>query len=291
MSMSPRLLRPRSTVHPEAAAWAARVVANGGTVSGVTLSAVSKFCASIDSAGIRDRFFRLNLFCGGTSGTAVGLNSALVPLYRGPSLGGTQYGFNVDDNVGGVFVGGDYNATGPSGGLAGGGTRYLNTGFATNTLSDGNRHLSAYETVRSGSNFDRFMGSESDVSISQSFTLGYGSASNQVQFGFGAFGASLNATASTAASHWIGSNSSAGSGVIYRNGVQDTTGLSVASTPTSSSVFVFALNRASTPAAPATDIFGGRLAGYSMGLLLDATQAAAYYAALQAFQTALTRNV
>ena len=33
MAMSPRLLRPRQAIHPEAAAWAARVVANGGTVA------------------------------------------------------------------------------------------------------------------------------------------------------------------------------------------------------------------------------------------------------------------
>jgi hypothetical protein len=75
MAMSPTLLRPRATVHPEAAAWAARVVANGGTV-GNSLAAVSKFCAAIASAGIRDRFYRLNLFCGSN------LNAALVPLYR-----------------------------------------------------------------------------------------------------------------------------------------------------------------------------------------------------------------
>ena len=283
MSMSPRLLRPRQTSHPEAAAWAARVVANGGTV-GASLAAVSKFCASIDSAGIRDRFFRMGIFCGSN------LNAALVPLYRGPSLGGTQYGGATDTNVGGLFVGGDYNETGSTGGLAGGGLRHLDTGFATNTLSDGDRHLSAYETVRSGATFDRFLGSETAAGANaQVFTLGYGGMSNQVAFGFGAFSTTLNATASTAASHWIGINSSAGNGAIYRNGVQDVTGGTTASTPTSSSVFVFALNRASTPGA--TDHFGGRLGAYSIGVAMTATQASAYYAALQAFQTALGRNV
>jgi hypothetical protein len=64
MPMNPRLLRPRSTIHPEAADWANRVRANGGSVSGSTLTAVSRFCASISAAGIRDRFYRLNLFCG-----------------------------------------------------------------------------------------------------------------------------------------------------------------------------------------------------------------------------------
>jgi hypothetical protein len=77
MAMSPRLLRPRSTLHPDAASWAARVVANGGTV-GTSLAAVSKFCSAIASAGIRDHFYRLNLFCGSN------LNAALVPLYLTP---------------------------------------------------------------------------------------------------------------------------------------------------------------------------------------------------------------
>jgi len=110
MPMNPKLLRPRSTIHPEAADWANRVRANSGSVSGTTLNAVSKFCASISSAGIRDRFYRLNLFCG------TGLAACLMPLYRGPSLGGTQYGGTTDTNNG-PFVSGDYTETGTSGGL------------------------------------------------------------------------------------------------------------------------------------------------------------------------------
>ena len=67
------------SLHPEAVAWRDAVVDNGGSVSGATLAAVSDFCNAIDAAGIRDRFYRLNLFAG------TGLNAALVPLYRGPT--------------------------------------------------------------------------------------------------------------------------------------------------------------------------------------------------------------
>ncbi len=75
--MNPRLLRPlASGFHSEAAAWRSAVIANGGSVSTSTVRAVSNFCAAIDAAGIRDRFVRLNLFCGDN------LNAALVPLYR-----------------------------------------------------------------------------------------------------------------------------------------------------------------------------------------------------------------
>jgi len=80
------------------------VVANGGSVSASTMKAVSKFCGDIDTAGLRDRFYRLNLFCG------TGLSGCLVPLYRGPSRTGTQYGNTTDTNQN--FVSGDYSESG-----------------------------------------------------------------------------------------------------------------------------------------------------------------------------------
>lgn len=284
MGMSPRLMRPRATVHPEAAAWAARVVANGGTV-GASLAAVSNFCKAIDAAGIRDRFFRLNLLCGGTSGTAVGLNSCLVPLYRSRSFGGTTYGFNADDNAGGVFVGGDYNATGSSGGLAGGGTRYLNTGLASNVLSAGDRHLSAYETVRSGGVFQTFVGT--DEAGSERFTLEYGGSGSVINFGYGAYSANISSSSVSTGAHWIGVNSPATAGQLYRNGTPETSTTQAAQTLSSRNLFVYALNRTGSP----TSYYAGRLGSYSIGAAMTATQAAAYYAALQAFQTALGRNV
>jgi hypothetical protein len=293
--MNNRLLRPRQTTHPEAANWAARVVANGGSVSGSTLSAVSRFCRAIDGAGIRDRFYRLNLFCGGTSGTAVGINSALVPLYRGQSLGGTQFGNTIDANAGGgaAFIGSDYAETGAGGGLLGSAAsgKFLNTGFPTNTLAEGNRHISAYETLRSGQTFDAFLGSETAAGVGQQqFMMFYGGNNQIVNFGFGGFAASLTSTATTGAGHWLGVNSPSGTGLIYRNGSQDTTGTAATATPTSSSIFVFAINRAAN-ATPQTDFFNGRLGGYSIGLAMTAPQAAAYYTAMQEFQTALSRNV
>ena len=293
MSMSPRLLRPRSTVHPEAAAWATRVVSNGGSVSGSTLSAVSKFCSAIASAGIRDRFYRLNLFTGGTSGTAVGLNSALVPLYRGPSLGGTQYGGATDTNVGGLFVTANYNETGVSGGLAGNGSnKYLNTGFPTNTLSASDRHLAAYPITWPNGGYQYFLGSESAAGASQQqFALGHFDYADKGSFAFGpnaGAGYLSSTTAISSGGMWLGVNTT-GSGTIYRNGTANGTQALAAATPTASEIFVFAVNRASTPAA--ANLFNGRIGGYSIGLSMTAPQAAAYYTAMQTFQTALTRNV
>jgi hypothetical protein len=133
MPMNPRLLRPiASGVHPEAAAWRSAVVANGGSVSASTVRAVSKFCADIDKAGIRDRFYRLNLFCGND------LNAVLVPLYRGPSRTGTQLGNATDINQG-TFVGSDYVEN--SGLKGNGSSKYLETGVAMTFLGTNQVHM------------------------------------------------------------------------------------------------------------------------------------------------------
>lgn len=144
MAMNPRLLAPRATgFHPEANAWRAAVVANGGSVSASTMKAVSKFCSDIDKAGVRDRFLRLNLVCGSN------LAAARTPLYRGASLAGTQYGSSADVNVG-PFVEGDYSQ---SAGIAGNGTsKYFDTTLTLGSLASfgaahNNVHVSVYKRV------------------------------------------------------------------------------------------------------------------------------------------------
>ena len=71
------LATPR--IHHDALDWVRRVVANGGSCSQSTLRAASAFCDSIDRAGIRDRFYRLNLFAGNSDAS---LNAVRTPLFR-----------------------------------------------------------------------------------------------------------------------------------------------------------------------------------------------------------------
>ena len=268
----------------EAQDWINRVYANGGTVvSTSTANAVSTFCDAIEAAGIRDRFYRMGIFAG------YNLNAALVPLYRGPTFGGTTYG-NATDTNNGPFVSGDYVETGASGGLNNAArTKHLDTGFATNTLSDGNRHLAAYARTWPNALYDDMVGSESSAGISQQFCLGHQSSASQVSFGCFSNTGRIVSSAVSSGAFWLGANYSSGNAFLYRNGVQDGSGSAAAATPTPSSVFVFALNRASAPSP--TDYFGGTLGGYSIGLSMDAAQATAYNTAMQSFQTALTRNV
>ena len=112
--------------HPEAINWVNRAQANDGTISTDTLGAVSAFCYAIDAANLRDKFLRLNLFCGSD------LGACCTPLYRGPSFSGDQYGNSVDTNMG-SFIIDDYTETGSGGGLSGNGTDYLDTGLNTTT--------------------------------------------------------------------------------------------------------------------------------------------------------------
>lgn len=115
------------SLHVEAIDWHNRVVSNGGSVSPYTLKAVSDFCRGIDSAGIRNKFLRLNLFCGNN------LNSCFTPLYRGPSFG-SSYGNAQEQNIG-AFIPADYVETGANGGLNGNSSinAHLNTGLNSTT--------------------------------------------------------------------------------------------------------------------------------------------------------------
>ena len=284
MSMSPRLLRPRQTLHPEAADWAARVVANGGTV-GTSLSAVDKFCKAIASAGIRDRFYRLNLFCG------TGLNAALVPLYRGPSLGGTQYGGATDTNNAFVGVGTDYAETGASGGLTGNGTtKYLNTAFYVDQLPGAaNCHLSSFITgtqdiasartlvgVLFNSVTDRY---RLFLQLSGSTAPNYGI---QTELGKANSAAATNRT-NTNGGLIVASRTSTTLLTLYDDAVSiGTTETSTAETTGASPFFVFARNGP-------TEFYNGRMAAYSSGAGMTAAQVTAYNTAIQAFQATMGR--
>jgi len=261
--------------------WVNRVYVNGGTVSTATANAANTFCNGIDAAGIRDRFYRLNLFCGGN------LSSALVPLYRGPTPSGTQYGNATDTNAN--FVSGDYVETGASGGITGNGTtKYLQTGFPGNTLAVGNRHLSAYESLRDTGSYKPMLGTQDDGGGTYFFTLTNGSPGTTV---FASFGGQAASAGHTVGGQWIATDPTSLSLVLYKNGTARTTSSNTTSAlPSAQGILVFAVN--GTPGGLfVSGVRAGRLNSYSIGLGFSATQASDYYSAMQAFQTALARNV
>jgi hypothetical protein len=268
--------------------WISRVYANGGMVSAATAAAVNTLCDSLDAASLRDRFYRLNLFCGSN------LNAALVPLYRGPSLGGTQYGNTTDTNNAFVGFGTDYAETGAGGGLLGNGTsKYLNTGLTVSNIGTASSgHMSAYHGLSSGVNANRYYLGANDASTSNRFYFGTDSFSTATVFG--SYGAVQNAAQSLAsnghgpAGHRILSRETDSSLTHYHNGSVVATNTTPITPAVSTAAFaVFAANRNGT-----VDRFHNSwIAAYSIGLGFNSAQAAAYRDIMQTFQAAMGRNV
>jgi hypothetical protein len=298
--MNNRLLRPRQTTHPEAANWAARVVANGGSVSGSTLSAVSRFCRAIDGSGIRDRFFRLNLFCGGTSGTPVGLNSALVPLYRGQSLGGTQFGNTTDTNVG-PFVSGDYSET--LGLLGNGSSKWLNTGFLGGTagLTTSSVHLSAvWPTFTQGASANTFPLAMINAAASERHWINVNSntiPTTYVDAFLGQSGSnnavntisSSNGGVSIPGGLWLASRVSVSDLRLYLGNTERAAQTASIGSATLSTEALSVFGRWNGTAASL--FFGQRMMSYSVGLGMSGPQAAAFSTAVTNFNAAMERSV
>jgi hypothetical protein len=280
------LTRPR--VHHDALDWARRVVTNSGSVSQSTLRAVSAFCDAIDRAAIRDRFYRLNLFCG------TGLNACLVPLFRGPSLVGTQYGNTTDTNNN--FVSGDYNETGASGGLNGNGsTKYLETGLNPYSagLAETDLHTAGYfkDALNASGVFIGCVNSNASKGLI--FHPAYLTLGMYVRFGGLSNSGIENGSLSARNGFLLGVRRPGGVG--FRNGsninaTSVTTGSQAwASASDSPALFVFARN--DVQATPTPLPFAGRCQAYSIGKSVTDQQAADFHTAMQSFQTALSRNV
>ena len=280
MAMNQKLLRPRASgVHPEAAAWQTAVVANGGSVSSTTLTAVNVFCKAVDSAGLRSVFYRLNLFCGGN------LSSALVPLYRGPARTGTQYGNATDTNLN--FVGGDYVETGATGGLNSGASnssKYLRTGIAPSSMSAvcTNAHASVYSRA--------VINSTSQGIGAQTFSFFPGYQGDKVYFRTNGSSSGFEGTLTTTSGHILAVRTGATAADLYRNG--SSRGATPADNGTTSSVTAKLIIFGQADAAEnAVAYLPAALQMYSLGLGMTAPQASSFYSAIQAFQTALTRNL
>lgn len=273
--------------HPEALDWQSRVAANGGNVSPSTLAAVSAFCTTIDSeSGLRAAILRLNLFCGDN------LSSALVPLYRGASLTGTQYG-NTTDTNNGPFVAGDYSERGSSGGLKGNGTsKYLNTGFTPADWSSRTSvHLMLSGTSMETSGDRVGIGSYNGSTETSLYAIDvYAGYLNGRAIRLGTFTAGqipVNTLPASLESVIIGTRTAATSAALYRAATFSVTNTtSITPSSTTLPMFVFALNNNST----AISHSASRFRMYSIGNGLTLSQAATLSAAAIAFNCAMSRQ-
>jgi len=291
MPMNVRLLRPRQTIHPEAADWRSRVIANGGSVSGTTLNAVDRFVKAIHAAGIRDRFYRLNLFAGSN------LSAALVPLFRNTSLSGSPLG-NATDTNNGPFVSGDYSESVGLSRLTAENKR-LDTGLATSALPAGvisSGHVSVWHgpLVATGDSdpilIGAFNGSIDRVSIAQSFRSASAAPEN-ARFGKATSVTATDGTTgfSKPSTFLLAQRTSATNLELWRNNslaatnTTSTTGIAGITHP----IIVFGYNNSGTPAGELNEL---NLRHYSIGDDMTSAQVAAFYAALQTFNTSLGRT-
>lgn len=274
---------PPTASNADAQSWINRVYANGGTVSTSTANAVNTFCNSIDSAGIRSRFYRLNLFCG------TGLASALVPLYRGQSLGGTQFGNATDTNNN--FVAADYTET--SGLIGNGSSKTLDTGLPQNFANG--RHFGLVPHTLATSAFRYYMGAKaagnnnslwSVFSNSPTTQISAYTYSDTVSTG-GAVGQSGVVVAVPRRLHIFTNASGSGGSVAYADGVRggsDGFGFNTTSTVPvgiygarqSDGTFQFQSNP--------------RLSGYTIGANMTASEVASYNIIWTTLLTALGRS-
>lgn len=286
--MSPRLLRPRASgVHPEAADWRNRVIANGGGVpSASTMLAVSRFCAAIDAAGIRNRFARLSLMAGSN------LSACLVPLYRNTSAGASPIGGATDTNVN--FVSGDYVETGSTGGLLGNGTsKRLDTGLAPNALATVATGHMSYWTEGGSVTVTKIVMGTADATDRYRIDIRTNAAGGNLGVWGKTAGAGNVVSGSTQQDSGAGlfaiTRTSATALTIYKNGATlgETPTSTTSTTPAAhgNNWFVFAYNNDGT----ATDFYQYRLRSYSIGDGMNATQMAAYYTALNTFMVAMGR--
>jgi hypothetical protein len=288
LATAPAVPTTNASLHLEAEVWVGRVIGNGGSVSATTAQAVSDFCTAIDAAGIRDRFYRLNLFCGNN------LPAALVPLYRGQSVSGTQFGNTTDFNNG-PFVSGDYAETGSTAGLkSDGSTKYLNTGFKAPaaSLSATGFHLSCYvQGVEAGGSSRIFIGNATNrVGINLTTAIGWvtsGAVSSGViadtSFPDGGStdrqGLLLAATNGSRESTYYNDAtpvvSQTSTQVDFETGTGDE--FTIAARNFVGAIQLYSLNK--------------RFRAYSLGAGMSASQVAAFNTAMQAFQAALGRNL
>ena len=278
-----RALRPQAA-NADAQDWIDRVYANGGTVSTSTASAVNTFCDAIDAAGIRDRFYRLNLFAGNSDAS---LNAVRTPLYRGPSLGGTQYGGTTDTNNN--FVAGDYAETGATGGLKGNGTsKYLDTGFEQQTIALTDFHLSAsYTDLEAAYTANRILIGQFNSLQSDFVNLRQDVTSGNFSF-FAATYFPVSTTPASSTTHVLGVRSSATLATIFRGGTSVATSGTNVGTPATSArpYWIYGNNNAGSLQLPTAV----RMRLYSIGQAIDGTGASAFHNAVSAFNTALSRT-
>lgn len=277
-----------TSLHPEARNWISIAETNNQPKITATLAgALNTFCNSIDSANLRNKFYRLNLFCGPT------LETALLPLYKGPTFSGVQYGNFIERSIN--FASNNYSELG----LLGNGTSaYLDPGVLTSTINTlyPSIHFSVYGNNIPSSPLNKAFIFTGTGSGGSNYALCQGRFSTQWTnhiAGEWNNGGIYEDISSSKFGMKIISRTATNLVKLYSNGLyvgQSTTSLTSPpeAIPSSQTIRLFTIQIQGTPPSSFIDL---RASGYSMGLGMDDGEAEAYYNIMQAFQTTLGRQV
>lgn len=258
----------------DATDWVTRTLANGGTVSAATATAVDTFVKAAKANGYWTKLQRINLMCG------TGLKSCLTPLKIG---GGNASDVNMN---GAHFVEADYSeATGLQ---ADGAQEWLDTGFICSTVPGVTLHMSYYSRSSSG-NGNACMGISDGTNRATFYDLTGGRQIRSDFYDFNNGSTISSAIAAGPIGHIVSSRMSNVDQKIYRKGVEiGNNALTITSVkPGTYGCYIFGYNSTGSIGQLSNQL----LAGYSIGDGLTAAEALAYYTDLQAFQTALGRAV
>ncbi|WP_421883269.1 hypothetical protein [Methylibium sp.] len=262
---------------PEVDAWLVRVAAASGTVSAGTEAAARAFVVSCKTAGVWTLIQRLNLFCGNFA-------AMVIPLVN-------TVGNAADTFVNGV--GGDYSESlGPQ---TDGSTKRIGIGYIPSELTGG---MSFYlRTTQASDTTGRCAMGVDSAGSTQSYRLignrdgSGGTVAGAVRGAWGGPGATVGpaTTGGMVAGLWHVVRRAPTDAELFLNGASVGTS-SASATPASAgqSLGVFCLNNGGSFTSFLTS--GTRSGAYAIDSGMTAPQAASFYTAMQAFQTALSRQ-
>jgi hypothetical protein len=261
-----------SSLDADAVAWGTAVTAAGGTYSGTTLAALSTFIKAAKAHSYWTKITVFNPIAGNQ------LTAALIQYASGSWASATNHN----------FVSGDYTeATGLTGN---GSTKYIDTGLVPATsLTLNSTHLAVYNrSSNAAASAGLHIGAD-DATRSLRLYAPFTDGTSYCDMYDAGPGRVSSAALPSAYGFVIGSRTASNAIAIYRNGsslatssASQTSGL-----PIGQSIYVFARNNNGTPG----QFVGHTLAAYSAGTGLTSTDASNFNTDMQAFQTALSRNV
>jgi hypothetical protein len=246
-------------VNDETKSWKERVTANGGTVNASVVAAADVFVSSLKTAGILTKMSRLNLFCGNQ------IAAAMVPLVN-------TSGSPTDLSTG--FVSADYSQ---SAGFQGGSGKYVDTGLGLSSLSPNglDLHLSV-----------------STLTAASGFMLGYVESTeysiNDNNYGYGWGGWYARSPVSQGAEHIVATRSTSGPSYFYSNAVQTGSQASPSGIATSGQTMTVLAGRYDNNGSVG-GYTNAKVATYSVGKYLSASEVTAYRNAVVTFNTAMGR--